>query len=84
MLPLSPGRCRRVAGAFQAAPASTAQRNSRRRPSSLRIRLATAGAAKAEAAGDEKRAAKVRKELETKQAWLDQAQQGVAEFGGEA
>lgn len=40
--------------------------------------------AKAEAAGDEKRAAKVRKELETKQAWLDQAQQGVAEFGGEA
>ncbi|WP_462417456.1 DUF349 domain-containing protein [Kytococcus sp. Marseille-QA3725] len=39
--------------------------------------------AKAEAAGDEKRAAKVRKELETKQAWLDQAREGVAEFGGD-
>ena len=39
--------------------------------------------AKAEASGDEKRAARVRKELETKQTWLDQAREGVAEFGGD-
>ncbi|SNC60283.1 protein of unknown function [Kytococcus aerolatus] len=38
--------------------------------------------AKAETSGDEKRAAKVRQELETKRQWLEQAQSGLEEFGG--
>ncbi|WP_226345037.1 DUF349 domain-containing protein [Agilicoccus flavus] len=37
---------------------------------------------KAEKSGDERRIAKAREALETRQAWLAQAQAGMAEFGG--